>query len=313
MNLNLNGWNEYIKQQKRDGEFINWQSFTDKGKNRIVVFDSGSDLIECIQNNLSLLKSDPTSMLNYCGRTNDWAFGEYETFGATTEALTCGQISQKYINKVGEAKDEIYRRNPELANLEVIAMSKRRRRKFAEVGDELDIDRYMCNDPAMWQSNPPGDIVKRTARFYIDIWGSCSTDFNQFINGVVYAVALGDIIEKAGISLEIIVGASCDHFLKTEGHGTVCFTAKRADEPIDISKLLTYGLSGFLRAYIFSIYELIKDRADVYSGYGSKLYGTVQSIQPINADVEFWGADNYTNPKTVQITISKVKEVFNLQ
>jgi len=311
-NVNLTGWKEWTRKPVKKEELINWTAY-EKGNSRLVMWDSSADFIECWrQNGENKSWQHPLS-----GRDSRslWAYGEdYKTLENTLEALENGQILDKYIDKVGEAKSELFKHCPQLENLQTVAMSKRRRRKYAEEGAELDIDRYMCADPAMWVSCPPSEIRKRSARIYIDVWGTCGTTFQTFINSIVFAAAMADIIEAAGITLEIVVGTTATNFWEGKGACTIAFPVKQANEPMDISKLLTFGISGFLRGLCFDTYHGI-DAENWDSSCGTLIYGGLEgaaSLEPLEADIVMKGGDAYTNPDKVQMIVGKIKTLLNI-
>jgi hypothetical protein len=307
-NLKLEGWNETTREASKS-EVMNWKEYTDKKHNRLVVFDSSSDLIEAWKTN-TVNKVWPSEMRNQ--RNKSWMLGnDYKTPEQTIEALENGEVLPRYMNRVDTIKGELFRNYPSLTELTDIALGKRRRRKFGEDGSELDIDRYMSGDPAMWSSCPPSQIRKRSARIYVDVWGTCGTNFNTFIENIVFAVALADIIEAAGVSLEIVVGTTATNFWSCNNDCTVAFPVKKHDEPIDVARILSFGIVGFLRMVMFETYFGI-DRFNYSSSCGTLIYDIekAKSLVPLDCDIIMKGGDAYTDPNRVAVTVEKIKTMF---
>src|SRR5690242_2038948 len=127
-NLNFDdNWKEWNRHKLSKHEFRNWHGYVRKEggfRDRLIIFDSPNAFFECYEKNLKS-KSWPCQYSSRKFRT-DWTYGsDYPSQAATWKALQDGQILEKYIKKVDEAKFELYRRFPELSDLNTVALSKR--------------------------------------------------------------------------------------------------------------------------------------------------------------------------------------------
>jgi hypothetical protein len=299
-----------VSRPARKNEVINWQAYQhNNGNNAIVFFESVPEILKMMDKYWET--TEPYR--NQRSQRDEWLYGEYKTWGRTRHAL---ETEQKYLERVDETKHELFRRFPELQNLQHDGVAKRRRRRYAEDGDELDIDRYMSNDVNMWASMPPQDVQKKVARVYVNVWGSVGTQFNTFIDNVVIAVALIDIMESAGIAVEVLFGNTADNiFRNVYSDSTICWVAKHAGDKVDISKMITYGLSGLLRAVMFDNYEALGILGGSTGGKGtliSKPLEDCQTVKDLNADIVIKGDDGYTRTGKLSMYIGKVRQLFNL-
>jgi hypothetical protein len=311
------GWKNWNKKLKANelAEYVSFQ----KGENRITVFENADELVRHFNANIKAFGGngtwDTNTLQDDANEEDTWRFGyDFPTHNKTSDALETGKTAAQYLSQVEKTKEELYERFPKLYELEQIAVTKRKRRRFSEDGNELDIDRYMCSDPCTWVSMPRQDVKNRTATFYIELAIASGTDAMNVTKGVISALALIDIVEKAGISTEIIVGATTRNGIRDVRFANISVIAKRADEPLDISRLLSFCLTGMYRQYIFGAWQNINDNGyiDGLGDGGWNFENRKEMFDFFNALVLFRVSDKYWTGSQMQIMINKVFEFFNV-
>lgn len=324
-NITTSGFVPKKKQNIAEGEMSNYDSYVKKvdgGEiDQIVIFDSAKSLIDHVMHNMKAVGGNGTWERNEIGvyskegmnHRDIWAFGkDFPTFNQTIDALGIGGTKDKYLNMFEQKKHELYEKHPELYNLDQTAVVKKRRRRFSEEGDELDIDRYMTGDPAMWSSMPRQDSNKRCARFYIDVGASGGTDAKMISESIINSLALVDIVDKAGITTEVIMGrCNTGNGRKTRMYTVAC-VAKAADEQLDINRVLSFALTGFFRCLTFAARLNCNVDPGVYIGGGGWSFERSEDhFGFFNAVVKTRCADRYWTDSEMQIYIDQVKQFIN--
>lgn len=160
------------------------------------------------------------------------------------------------------------------------ARDRRRKREFADSGDDLDIQRvYSGNLDTAWtrtrrrMSSGSATITLKTS-----IAGNCGRDSEElFYKGVVAAIVT-DALEAAGYRVAVIgykhaSGTYADG-LKRNHYAEVPF--KTASEPFDLERLIPCtGLAGFFRWYGFK--EVMSVPFKVSRGLGSTIEAPLES------------------------------------
>jgi len=129
--------------------------------------------------------------------------------------------------------------------------TRRRRRVWAEQGDEVDVDRMLADKPRAWQCTAigrPAPIVRILAMF--DCNGTCNTE--QF-GAAAAAVALAsDALATAGYAFEVW---AIQHGtgLKWERMHTVTACVKGAGEPLDLERVASVYTLGAIRYLGFGL------------------------------------------------------------
>jgi hypothetical protein len=316
MNFNTTNFKRWQKSSLAPGELATYEAYEMEGKNRIAIFDNAEHLIEHFDTNFKNGSWKLSDVVTEEDKVNDWNFGkDFNTLRKTKEALYSGATAALYMGLIDKTREELYDKYPELRRLEQVAVTKRRRRRFSEDGEELDIDRYMTGDPAMFCSMPRQDAVAKTASFYIDIQIAVGTDCKNISQGVISALALVDIVERAGISTEVIIGATANQPVTDANLVNVSCIAKRANEPLDIARLLSFCLPGMYRNFIFSGWgcAMTNERALSGLGNGDWSFGiNSEYFDFFNALVLFRVKDRFWTNGEMQLMINKVMNFFNV-
>jgi hypothetical protein len=312
--MNTNGFTQWKKELKK-GELANYTAYM-RGEDRLAIFDSGDSLREHFYHNVDAFGGNGTwTSKNFWTPKSAvdkvWTFGtDFPSFDLTAEAIREGRVGEKYLDRVEKVKSELYEKYPRLHELAQIAIVKKRRRRFNEDEGELDIDRYMSGDPAMFASMPRMSIKGKSATFYIELGMSHKTDAMATAEGVISALALIEIVERAGISTEIIVGATSNNAVQDARLLNVSMIAKKSDEPLDTSRLLSFALTGMFRQFIFGVRENMTD-SFAYSSLGKSSWRFEENKEFFDffeALIKFRVRDAYWRNDQMSIMIDQVFE-----
>lgn len=322
---------EYIEKEfnreAKAGELVNYYTHLAEERydsygseaytNQVIWFDSLADMAECCRENWnSGAWNDKGFEGNDKGAGRDmgwedynWTFGkDYLDLKTSEEAILFGKVKNKDVESVAGVLEELYLKNPELRELENRACKAKRKRRFSESDGELNIDRYMSGDSAMWEqmsSRPEKTAVKILFNGVLD----AGANSEHFMKTTVKMAAFLDILNAAGVSSEVwyctaVYGAN-------EGikQSIVACKIKSANEPLDIQKMLSAGVSAVLRYYTFRVL------ANIPAG---KLHASVGA--PVSVEYLKWFKEKYEfdalvsaemNEQTLfKILIDKTKELI---
>jgi hypothetical protein len=320
MNFNTENFTIWKKESIKEGEAANYIAYQDGHKNRIVVFENADALVENFNKNFSQFGGNGTWTENGqefihgdVDKANIWQFGrDFPTYRTTANALATGETANKYLRQVELVKDQLFQKFPELYELNEIAVTKRRRRRFSEDGEELDIDRYMSGDPAMFSSMPRQNVRNKIARVYLDICVSGGNDAEEITKNIIGMLAICDIIERAGIAIEIVIGATSRGAATDTNNFNVSVIAKEAGEPLDVARVLSFALPAMFRLFIFGTWANITNKTAGY-GFGNVLGDLNHHLfNFFNADVKVQAANRFMGEENIRAMIGKIKEVFNI-
>lgn len=313
------GWKRWDKSTKQKGEVVKYAAFHNEQKDRIVLFESGAEMISNFKKNHKKFGGDAWDKSSHfdteMDKSNTWRFGtDFDTLRKTNEAIENGSMAELYLERKDSITQQLFDEFPELYELSVQATEKRMRKEYAEEGDEMDMDRFMDGDDKMWMRKKKRDTQVLAARVYIDICVAGATSTEVVTTNMLYSVVICEILQKSGLPLEIIVGATSLGATSDANLYNVSIVAKRHDEPLDVSRLLTFALPGVFRQYIFGTWENITDgRAD----YGLGVVQNEHGIKPItnfmDADIVIIGGDSVMNHTKLAVIIDKVAKMLNLQ
>lgn len=291
--------------------------YNPKTKDRVVIFESMEELVECTNANFANGSwRDKSDIATNGNDSNEWIFGnDFDTLNKTDKAMSDGAMAAKYLDMVEKKKDELLSSVPRLAQLSTLAVTKRKRRRFNEDEGELDIDRYQSGDELMWVDMPRQDVKNRTARVYYNGGASGYMSTEAITKNVVTMAAIVDIISMAGIAVEVY---ACCCSKAPRGNArwyNVAVKAKSANEPLDISRMLTFALPGFLRQYVFGVWCNVGENGESkHWGLGTVAYQAnmlPQISEPFDADFKINGA-NPMSETEIQIMVDDIEKFFNL-
>ena len=269
---------ETYQKNTKEGEVINYTTdliYEKDGTNphQAVWFNSVADLVNCVIAN-DFKRLGGSGVWDYNGdnsifgaeewerdQSQKWQYGtDYPTKEATVEALTNGEATSKMMGRAAQVKINLYDKHPELFELERSASKMKRRRSYGESGDELNIDRYMSGDPAMWQ-NMTRRPQKNTMRIMLNSGMNAGADSNKFVENMILIASFVDIIEMAGVNCEVWLAPVANNITQETIVGIVGCKVKSADEPLDLSRFISAGAAGLFRHFTFKTYmNILKGR-----------------------------------------------------
>lgn len=216
-------------------------------------------------------------------RDKSWTFGRtLRTLKDTKEQLTSGIPTKYQTERLSQIRKQLTQIKDVQDNLRLATM-KRSRTKFADYGDDLDINRLMCGSPEHWTQRDRrkvDDAVKLHYHFGL----SCGNDEDEFAKLASLTIVATELLQRMGKSVEIIA----IHSLRrgSDIREGILFPIKKADEPLNVTKLASLGCPGLLRHYTFkAIANCIEDnsddqgKADKLSDYDRKQLGINYMIE----------------------------------
>lgn len=288
----------------------------------VIMFNSGADLVECFNKNLKFVGGTGEwscdNDLVTDGESREWTFGkDLPNHYTTSLCVEEGRFPSKYMDLYEKTKADLFTRFPDLHNLTEVAITKKRRRRFQEDGDELDIDRYMCNDTAMWQTVLRSDVRTKSASLYCEIGVSCGTETETITKNVIFITVLADILELAGITTDIYFGATGQPW-SSSYFNQILVKAKSAGEPLDLARLLSFAAPGFYRQFVFAAWANTDSRCpyvsrrciDGFAMEGSYQIGRVLTL--INPVIKIHGATQHVSDGQIELMINAIKNILNI-
>ena len=184
-----------------------------------------------------------------------WRYGKhFDTYDTHMQALNQGRTTPtllahyKKIRKLLESKVKVN-------NIKGMGMSCKRKRRFVDDGDEVDIDRYLTNSDTPWTITKRN---KKAKRIVLAINFSLSADNNEasYAKVVSAGAFLADVLNKIGYAVEII-GTSSNGYSGRKDYKSTCvaITFKESGRKLDVQRILSMGLSGLHRTLVFGIRE----------------------------------------------------------
>jgi hypothetical protein len=177
---------------------------------------------------------------------------------ATLETLRLGKATDKAAKHFRETRDDFEQQVRKFAGMGV---STRRRRVRSDVGDNVNVDKWLSGDFNCW------DTTRRDARrlkVNLGIGGSlsCGNDESEFAKICATAAAAADLLSLLGYSVEINYAAmfhTGGDFKLLSEHKIeqlmILAPLKREGETLDVQRLLACAAPGLLRAVGFSEWE----------------------------------------------------------
>ena len=284
--------------------FHNWKE-GDK-LNEVAVFQSMRHLVEGMNSKKDYLDSDYS---DYWSDDDSWRFGsEYQNMDATSEALKNSIPTDNTIKMLNDMRKELST-NDKVLKLMRKADSFKRKRIFKESGDELCIDRVLSGDPLHWQSTTKRgstDVVQ----IHVSYTLSCGNDEEEFQKIACLATIACELLQKAGKNVEIVALGTARGLLRGDDVGSragIIFPLKRADEPLDTSKIACIGISGLFRAYTFAAWEGTLEADRLSGGLGRSAEFTKDEREALG--VKHMIHQSWTKSSGQQICF--LEEVFN--
>lgn len=308
----------YFKEDIAPNEFVNYTmerifEDTNNKPHMSITFDNIRDVIKCVDTNNFDLKCWHNIGIddNDCFDTSinwfsNWTFGSL-TLDETREACMSGMLPPEIQERVQVVRDRIAIEYPELIDIQNLAYKTRKRRKFSEDGGELDIDRYMCGDPDMWQS-VQNIKDKRTIKMLFNSSLNAGADSDQFIEDMVICCMFIEICQTIGFAVEFWYAPISKDVTSAIWQDIMLVKLKDAEHAVDEQSIISAGLPGFFRYYV------MKTESNVFPGIVDPYCGKAKAYTP-DWIMQYFGFDvavDATGSTTgkVKLLIGKIKSLL---
>lgn len=290
---------EVKRENFKQGEKVNYLRLYDsKTKNCFVDFDSVTDVLDCVTENEKFWSDEHKT------ERSNFNHGDYVDITGTSKALFFGEILEQDFKLYEKTKIDLLTKYPELLALKNTAVTKRRKRIFADEGADLDIDRYVHGDAECWVSMPRQKI-KQGVKMFFNLCLNSGSDAKEFFTNMALFVTCADIMEMAGVKVELSAGFVSNNSAENTKQFCVKTKVKAANMPLDINRMLTVGICGFFRYYGFVLIDNLTQ--------GKTRYGLGQAPDEINKQTkEFIDADIICNSYNTNMVIEDVKKALGV-
>lgn len=203
-----------------------------------------------------------------------WKYGDIiTTEEGNRAALRAGRVPESIYSAYLKAREACEGMVVEAGR---VGNTTRRRRRYSDEGDELNVDRMMLGDPLMWERRRRG-AKKRVIRIGVRFGGySWADGEDKFIAGAAAGCAMADALNVMGYETEIIGFCTEEVFSgdrpEVFGQEWVCSVRlKASEEPLDVQRVLTSGLTAMSRAFWFGYEEHNLGMGPTVNGYVREL------------------------------------------
>ncbi len=181
-----------------------------------------------------------------------WTFGAIGSAAATVEAVRAGTATPALWEAFKAERDRL---EPALNDLAARLPSTRKRRRFREDGAELNIDRLMGGAPEHWERRERG-ARRQTVKLGLNVAVSAGNGEATFIRNAARTAAAADLLQRLGYAVELhAVAAGWDPRGLAVAEYALVAPVKRAEDPLDVGRVLCLGLPGLVRWCLFGMYE----------------------------------------------------------
>ena len=187
------------------------------------------------------------------GGGSEWVFGSAVVgVEPTRRALRAGRVPRSFLEAYDAARGAL---QPAVESFARVGRTTRRRRRYSEEGDELNIDRLTTGDPLFWERRKR-DAKKRVVRLGVQFGYIAGANENTFIRNAALAAAASDALELVGYGVDIVAVSWGDMRGDHQGEEwTLAVPLKTADERLDVQSVLTTGLVGMSRCFEFALWD----------------------------------------------------------
>jgi hypothetical protein len=219
-------------------------------------------------------------------RFNDeWTYGEhFDNHDTHMLALNHGRTSPSLIIHYKKIRNMLERKL-KVSKYAGQGLSCKRKRRFTDDGDEIDIDRFLANSDTPWVVTKRKS-KSRNIKIAINFGLSCGNNEQSFAKIVSAGAFLSDLLTKMGYSVEVW-GVDASGYRGSLKLDEVCTAIKIKDsgQKLDVQRVLSIGLTGLFRNLIFGILEK-KWKSDSTLGYQVQMCDEVRKELGFNYVVE---------------------------
>ena len=259
---------KHIEEQQVRCSFIERENSTNDRRTQIVHFDSFAQMTEVCKNGQKDFGWTNEDTFRYDDTEEDtWRFGdEFSNYQETEKALTEGRNSEGVMEELEKLKEKL---DAKVGGKSNNGFSVKRKRRFAEEGSELNIDRLMGGDQAHWmkmsRNNTPPIV-----NLYISISANGGVEDEDFNKCAAMAIFNARHLEKMGFSTSI-TAITCSRISTNDRaeYFSMEVPVKKANERLDVQRISTICLPGIFRQFTFSIRENLVASGKSSGGDGS--------------------------------------------
>lgn len=145
--------------------------------------------------------------------------------------------------------------------------SRRRRLRHRDSGDVVDLGRFLSDRPDCWERLERGRTIP-SVTLGVNFCVSWSNTEAQFVQLAAKLSAISWALCESGYAVRIL-GCAITHDVSRRLMGRAfgtCFTLKEYQAPLDIDRILIWGMPGILRGWTFAQWESVV--VNPYDGLG---------------------------------------------
>lgn len=212
-----------------------------------------------------------------------WTFGSYSK-SDTLRWIERGETSQSILEAFNLEAQRWAERIQEFSQA---VPSRRRKLRHRDVGDSVDVARYLDGNVDCWERLERGKSLP-SVHLGINLGFNSAQGERDFVEGVIPAAACAWALCGAGYAVRVsgmLVTGNPPY--RDNWRGPVCDTyaaswdVKDYRDPIDVGALLSMGLPGFLRQCLLGHLESV----GMVSGYGCPIAPEREHLEALGIDL----------------------------
>tara|TARA_R100001510_G_C7638870_1_gene196664 strand:+ start:472 stop:1371 length:900 start_codon:yes stop_codon:yes gene_type:complete len=223
-----------------------------EGKHAVVHLPDMHSMIKCIYEDKLFFERNGTKG----SKREKWVYGK-EVVGRENlhRALTLGQTSDKVIRLYQKMRSEL-NMDARISKFVGKGLSCKRKRIIRDDGDDLSMSRLMGGQDQYW-STTERKSQRSNIRIGMNVGIAHTHTEKDFARLGATLALISDVLTKMGYAVEVIAYSFCKYSGDSNWkHFGLSIPIKKPNEPLDIHRLMSAGLSGLLRDYIFGLNEL---------------------------------------------------------
>tara|TARA_A100001391_G_scaffold204653_2_gene201097 strand:- start:1274 stop:2137 length:864 start_codon:yes stop_codon:yes gene_type:complete len=119
-------------------------------------------------------------------------------------------------------------------------ITKRKRRRGCEHGDEIDVDRFLGGDMFCWERVEHTDVPRKSITIGCNVSIGCNRDREDLLSRGAAVCALAEHLTAEGYNVEVVaVLKSLNPWQRKQGSMVTSVMVKRMDMPLDVAAIVT--------------------------------------------------------------------------
>ena len=185
----------------------------------------------------------------------EWTYGtHFKSHDTHMKALRHGRTTPSLVTHYKKIRSALERKL-RVSKFTGQGVSCKRKRRFVDDGDEVDIDRFLANSDTPWVVTKRNKRA-RNIKIAINFGLSNGNNENSFAKLISTGAYLSDILTKIGYAVEVwgVISIGYNGTLPLD---EVCAAIRFKDsgQRLDIQRVLSMGLTGLFRNLMFGILE----------------------------------------------------------